>query len=284
MKRFLGISLILFTMFAWGLSALDGTVVSVAGKVEVQDGQKWIPLTKGDIVKKGAIISTGFKSEAILKFGESTLTMKPLSRLTLEQLLNLNGNHKTQVYLDVGSIKAKVRAATDKKVGFTVKSPVATASVRGTDFLFDGQNVIVESGVVAITAPSPRGVESDNQQQPTEEEGSTDDTVVSQADLSSDGPGRPILATAGQAVTVTDTGKINTPQQVAINKATSAPSTTNTLSQTETVNTFVPPPPAVTTVVPAGSNTPGSTNGNLDIITNVATGSITVNVSFPTVQ
>ena len=38
----------------------------------------------------------------------------------------------SKVYLDMGSIKANVKAAETKKVSFTVRTPVATASVRGT--------------------------------------------------------------------------------------------------------------------------------------------------------
>ena len=48
---------------------------------------------KGDILVPGDVVSTGFKSEAVLSIGESTVTVRALTRLTIEQLYEKNKNN-----------------------------------------------------------------------------------------------------------------------------------------------------------------------------------------------
>ena len=115
------------------LFALEAKVVSAKGKTEVQmaDGA-WTPLKIGSTIQKGAVIQTGFKSELILKIKETTVTVAPLSRITVEQLAEKGDKDDTRLFLDTGSLKSDVKKTVDRRVGFTVRSPVATASVRGT--------------------------------------------------------------------------------------------------------------------------------------------------------
>ncbi len=118
---------------AASLFALEAKVVSAKGKTEVQmaDGA-WTPLKIGSTIQKGAVIQTGFKSELILKIKETTVTVAPLSRITVEQLAEKGDKDDTRLFLDTGSLKSDVKKTVDRRVGFTVRSPVATASVRGT--------------------------------------------------------------------------------------------------------------------------------------------------------
>ena len=51
--------------------AADATVTFVSGKVEVQRGDKWVPLQKGDALAKSDTISTGFQSEVKIKIMDS---------------------------------------------------------------------------------------------------------------------------------------------------------------------------------------------------------------------
>lgn len=138
------------------LFALEGVVLSVEGKVEIQDGDSWIPLEEDDIVDAGAVISTGFKSECVIALDETTLTVKALTRLTLEQLFEQDGNKASTMYLDAGSISASVRSEEDKKVAFKVKTPAVTASVRGTDGDVYINRVEGRSGKWLLTAPEPK--------------------------------------------------------------------------------------------------------------------------------
>jgi len=135
------------------LCALEAVVVSVLGKAEVQTTGEWQPMTVGAKISSGAIISTGFKSQAVLEIGKSTVTVQPLSRLTLEQLTQRRDTDTSKVYLDAGSIKADVKAAENKRVGFTVKSPVATASVRGTAGVIDAFGFLESTSGVWLVDP-----------------------------------------------------------------------------------------------------------------------------------
>jgi hypothetical protein len=57
-------------------------------------------------------------------------------------------------------VKAEVKTATNVPQKFTLKGPVSTAAVRGTDFEFDGFTVTVTNGVVVFinTIGQSRGV------------------------------------------------------------------------------------------------------------------------------
>ena len=113
-------------------SSMQATVLSTKGKTEVMKGTSWTPLKIGSIIQKGDVIQTGFKSELILKIKNTTVTVSPLSRITIEQLASKGNKDETRLFLDTGSLKSDVKKTEDRRVGFTVRSPVATASVRGT--------------------------------------------------------------------------------------------------------------------------------------------------------
>ena len=131
---------VILSALAFSSFAMQATVVSTKGKAEVQTGGSWIALKAGDTLDQGSVIQTGFKSEIILKIKESTVTVAPLSRITLQTLAEregLNGaqgKDETSIFLDTGSLRSNVQKSADRRVGFTVRSPVATASVRGTIF------------------------------------------------------------------------------------------------------------------------------------------------------
>ena len=132
MKKLMSVALVIATALVTA-TAMDAKVISTKGKAEVQSGGTWKALAVGDTLKKGAVIQTGFKSELVLQIKESIVTVAPLSHLTIEQLAEKETKDETRLYLDTGSLKSNVKKAENRRVGFTVKSPVATASVRGTE-------------------------------------------------------------------------------------------------------------------------------------------------------
>lgn len=155
--RKIAIVLILCTMGVVALSAasINATVVELSGKVEYQaPGKAWIPAKVGDVLPKGTIVSTGFKSTAILRVGTSTVTVKPITRLSLEDIMQSDSGTQTQLFLLAGRVKADVSPQEGKTTEFKVRSPTATASVRGTGFEFDGINLLVEKGSVELMTPS----------------------------------------------------------------------------------------------------------------------------------
>ena len=160
MKKCLGI-LILCIAVVSSLSAavLTATVTEVAGKVECKlPGTNWRAAKTGDVLPAGSLISTGFKSTAILKTESATLTVKPVTRLTIEELIKSEGTTKTQMFLMTGRVRAEVTPKEGEKADFKVKSPTATASVRGTGFEFDGQNLLVDHGAVQFESETGIGI------------------------------------------------------------------------------------------------------------------------------
>ena len=160
MKKILFVLVLSFLVFS--VFALDGVVVDVLGKVEKQSGDAWIALKEGDILAPGDVVSTGFKSEAVLSIGESTITVRALTRLTIEQLYEKNKNHISSVYIDAGSICADVKPVENKRVGFTVKTPAITASVRGTaGYVYAYGKVEALRGKWGLSAPLPKEINYD---------------------------------------------------------------------------------------------------------------------------
>lgn len=185
---------ILVTLLFANIHAFEARVVSVQGKTEFQESGSWKPLSVGQKINPGTMISTGFKSTVVLSIGKSTITVKPLSRMTVERLIEKSDKDESGVFLNVGSIRADIKSAENKRVGFTVKSPVATASVRGTSGDIDSLgNLVSTSGVWAITPAN------------------SDDQGTS---------GAVVLVEKGSAVSIeANSGEIVSPQVVNLNNA-----------------------------------------------------------------
>ena len=132
--------------------SLEGTVKEYKGKVEVLDGGSWKAVTEGTVIAEGTTISTGFNSFALIDLGKSTLEVKALTRMTLEELVDKNGVRETGLFLRVGKVRANVERSEASKQNFRIRSSVATAAVRGTTFEFDGFNLDVENGVVKFVS------------------------------------------------------------------------------------------------------------------------------------
>jgi hypothetical protein len=150
MKHFL--IFILFTLstgfvFAQNPEAL---IREMTGTVELKIGGSadWVPAKVGDRIVKDTIISTGFKSAAILALGNSTITVRSLTSLSLAELINRNETETININLNTGRIRADINPPSGGKSSVTVQTPVATASVRGTTFEMNTANIHVLKGAV----------------------------------------------------------------------------------------------------------------------------------------
>ncbi len=125
----------------------------IEGQVDVSiDGGDWVALREGDAVPIDSRISTGFGSKAVLAVGDSAvITVDALTRMAIEDLVVEEGVERSALNLEVGRIQGEVERTAERPTEFEVRSPVATASVRGTSFSFDGDTLTVTDGVVAIT-------------------------------------------------------------------------------------------------------------------------------------
>ncbi len=146
MKRWILTAAFAALAAAFAAAAAPAAVLkTVTGKVEIK--------APGKALTKDTAISTGFRSVAVVTLGGSTLTVKPLTRLTLEEIVRQEGSEQVKVYLLAGRVRAEVKPPAGGKTDFSVKSPTATASVRGTGFSFDGWNLDVAEGGVLFTGP-----------------------------------------------------------------------------------------------------------------------------------
>ena len=131
------------------LSASEGVFRTVSGKVEYQiPGDVWRAASTGTRIPSGALISTGFRSEATLEIDSAVLTVRPLTRMRIDELVEKEGVISTELHLRVGRVRAEVKAVKGLQNNFRLTSPVSTAAVRGTSFDYDGVNLRVLSGLV----------------------------------------------------------------------------------------------------------------------------------------
>ncbi|MDA3851477.1 MAG: FecR domain-containing protein [Spirochaetaceae bacterium] len=148
MKRFF---ILILLAAAFLLGAQTMTIESITGKVQVaQTAGQWADASVGQAVSSGAMISTGFKSTAALNTGDAVINVAQLTRITLEELVEDQDSVQTTLFLNGGRVNAEVSRERIRQ-DFTVRSPIATASVRGTGFDFDGRNLNVHHGAVLIS-------------------------------------------------------------------------------------------------------------------------------------
>ena len=133
-------------------TALEARVNELSGRVEIMEpGGRWRAAQVGMELPLGTVISTGFGATAVLEIGPALLQVRQLTRMELEGLAEREGLISSDLYLQVGRVRAEVRPTPGRQSEFRMRSPVATAAVRGTSFEFDGLNLTVETGSVQLS-------------------------------------------------------------------------------------------------------------------------------------
>jgi hypothetical protein len=153
MKRYKLLFIVLFAAATLSLHAqLQAVVKEATGKVEVKlPGKDWAPAKANMVLAQGTLISTGFNSRLLLDIGQSRLTVNPLTRLSLDEIVKRESVNSTSLALKVGKVSASVKSAPGERSSFTVKGPVSTAAVRGTEFSYDGYTLAVSEGTVTFS-------------------------------------------------------------------------------------------------------------------------------------
>lgn len=275
-KRFVAAAFIAAVLSASAF-ALEAKVISVTGKVEVREGKKWIPLVKGESVEKGDVISTGYKSEAVLQVKGASFTLGPMTRITVEDLVSTSTKDTTQLYIDSGSIKADVNQKDGKRVGFKVRSPVATASVRGTSFTMNASGkLVVTKGLVSfspsesdkpeINTESKDSAEAPASSAPAKEAASAPSSTAFTSAAEVGGTDGVPVAAGQTSQTNTATGSQSKPQAEKVKASTGAGSSTKSLASKEAAATSSAAPVSVPTASAEASG--------------VKTGSLKINVSI----
>jgi hypothetical protein len=159
MKYYALLCLIIFTVLGMPAAA-QAVFTEISGTVEVQtsNSSAWTPAVQGGSIAPHTVISAGFKSSAVITIGSTRVLIRPLTRLTLEEIVQKADSDDVTLFVRTGRIRAEVQPPAGGKTDFTVRSPAATASVRGTAFDFDTVNLRVDSGLVHYATASGQTV------------------------------------------------------------------------------------------------------------------------------
>jgi hypothetical protein len=145
------IVLMIMTCFAFCAFAQHGVIRELSGEVELKPAGASVfsPAAAGSVVAPDTIVSTGFRSSAVIEVGSSVITVRQLTRLSLTEISSGAGTENINVNLQSGRLRVDVKPPAGTRANFNVQSPSATASVRGTTFDIDISNINVTYGSVA---------------------------------------------------------------------------------------------------------------------------------------
>lgn len=138
------------------------TVTAVTGNVRYKSGRgPFQRLAAGDQLTGGENVLSGPRSSATYRFADGTvLTQQAFSKLSFGRLTayGKTGMVSTELSLDSGRLEARAGRQLAPAGGFRVRTPVAVAGLRGTEFRLnvaeDGQSMRNEvlEGTVAVAA------------------------------------------------------------------------------------------------------------------------------------
>ena len=139
-----------------GVFAQQAVIKELTGTVEIKRASSalWETAAQGQTITGDTTISTGFKSMALIAIGNSVLTVRPLTRLTLAEISATQGTETINVSLQAGRVRADITPPSGAKGIYKVQSPIATASVRGTIFEIDTYTLLVIKGAVEFKGTS----------------------------------------------------------------------------------------------------------------------------------
>ena len=114
---------------------IRATIVASSGEIEFRHGSSgaFTPLTAGVVLQRGDFVSTGFDSTVTLDLGYGLLAVGPITQLRLDEFVAPAHLGRTQVFLRVGTIAAKVKHVAAIRSDFSVTTPTASASIRGSE-------------------------------------------------------------------------------------------------------------------------------------------------------
>jgi hypothetical protein len=150
------IAVLLSAVSAAGVFGQNGVIRELTGEVEIKraGASSFTAAKAGDAVARDTIVSTGFKSTAVITVGSSTITVRPLTRLSLAEIQSASDAENVNVNLQTGKVKIDVKPPAGTRANLTVQSTTASASVRGTSFEFDTVNLSVHEGAVSFGSVS----------------------------------------------------------------------------------------------------------------------------------
>lgn len=150
--------LLIFLLPVVSLAAQSGdggraVVREVSGTVFIKNSAgSWRAAAEGGLISADEWIITGSRSILVLQIGRDEVVVEGYTKIQLKAVRGDNAAEATRVNISSGSLRARVKTAggARNRERFTVQSPLATASVRGTDFVFNGTELVVYEGDVQL--------------------------------------------------------------------------------------------------------------------------------------
>ena len=142
--------LMLFFLSTINLFSQELIIQEIAGTVEIKNPgtEIWVPAQRGQTITGDTAISTGFRSTALIRAGNSLITVRPLTRLGVSELIASDNIETINVNLQTGRVRVDVNPPEGIRTNFILTGPVSVSSVRGTSFEFDIYNLEVFYGTV----------------------------------------------------------------------------------------------------------------------------------------
>lgn len=111
------------------------TLEKVDGEVTVRrGGGSWEEASAGRALTEADEIGTGVESAAVVKFSDgSQMQLKELTQVRVGTLLGGADRKQVEIQLKVGEVQASIKPRQTVETNFDIKTPTATASVRGTE-------------------------------------------------------------------------------------------------------------------------------------------------------
>ncbi len=120
-----------------------GKVTEITGDVEysTDGGKTFQPVSVGMIIHQGDHITTGFESSASLDFGYGTLQIFQITQLRVDEYTNATNLPRTQLHLQVGRVAARIPHTAAIRGDFSVSTPTAYSSIRGSGMVVSYDNI-----------------------------------------------------------------------------------------------------------------------------------------------
>ena len=148
MKGFLLTLAFLFLTFSTGFTQ-TAQIRQMTGRVEIKHdySANWEIVRAGQSLNENTIISTGFRSFALIQTGSIKILVRPLTRLTLEEIRAAGGTESINISLESGRIRLEVESAAQTTASVSIQTSSMTASVGGAVFELDTINLTVTEGL-----------------------------------------------------------------------------------------------------------------------------------------
>jgi len=152
MKKLI-LTVLLITFAITCVFSQNGTIRELTGEVELKHSgaSVFVSASAGDTVSANTIVSTGFRSTAVIAIGSSLITVRPLTRLTLAEIQRTENAESVNLNLQAGRIRVDVNPPAGSTANLTVQSPSSTASVRGTSFEMDVNSIRTIEGRIVYS-------------------------------------------------------------------------------------------------------------------------------------